>query len=193
MDVKCGVDVDSLGRHGLLCKLQIGRHPRHSQINDIVKRALTSAEFPSRLEPAGLCRKDGKRLDGLTLFPYKQGKCLLWDATCVDTLADSYIQLTSKSAGSAAEKAEKLKIDLYEELTNDYIFCPVAVETFGSWGQKGHSLITEIGKKLFDITGEKRSTFYLFQKISMAIQRGNAASILGTVGSSRDLDEIFYL
>ena len=133
----CGVDVDSLGRHGLLCKLQIGRHPRHSQINDIVKRALTSAEFPSRLEPAGLCRKDGKRPDGLTLFPYKQGKCLLWNATCVDTLADSYIQLTSKSAGSAAEKAEKLKIDLYEELTNDYIFCPVAVETFGSWGQKG--------------------------------------------------------
>merc|ERR1712079_927855 len=123
----CGVEVDPFGRHGLLCKLQIGRHPRHSQINDIVKRALTTAEFPSRLEPTGLCRKDGKRPDGLTLFPYKMGKCLLWDVTCVDTFAESYISLTSVSSGSAAEKAEKGKIALYQELTNDYIFTPIAL------------------------------------------------------------------
>ena len=189
----CGATVDPLGRHGLLCRLQIGRHPRHSQINDIVKRALTSAEFPSRLEPTGLCRKDGKRPDGITLFPYKRGKCLLWDATCVDTLADTYISLTSETPGAAAEKAEKAKIALYEELTLDYEFSPIAIETFGSWGQNGHSLVKEIGQKLCDITGEKRSTFYLFQRISMAVQRGNATSILGTVSSSSNLDEIFYI
>ena len=185
--------MDSLGRHGLLCKLQIGRHPRHSQINDIVKRALTTAEFPARLEPTGLCRKDGKRPDGITLFPYKQGKCLLWDVTCVDTLADTYISLTSETSGSAAERAEKAKNALYQELTNDYQFTPIAVETFGSWGHQGHSLVKEIGQKLCDITGDKRSTFYLFQRISMAIQRGNASSVLGTVSSSSNMEEIFYL
>ena len=189
----CGVMVDPLGRHGLLCKLQVGRHPRHSQINDIVKRALTSAEFPSRLEPTGLCRKDGKRPDGLTLFPYKHGKSLLWDVTCVDSLADTYISSTSESPGTAAERAERAKIVLYEELTKDYIFTPIAVETFGSWGEQGHTLIKEIGQRLCDITGDKRSTNYLFQRISMAVQRGNASSVLGTVTSSSNLEEIFYL
>ena len=82
---------------------------------------------------------------------------------------------------------------MYEELTNDYKFIPIAVETFGSWGQQGHSLVKEIGQKLCDITGDKRSTFYLFQRISMAIQRGNAASVLGTVSSSSNMEEIFFL
>ena len=111
------------------------------------------------------------------------GKCLLWDVTCVDTFAESYISLTSVSSGSAAEKAEKGKIALYQELANDYIFTPIALETMGSWGKQGHSLIKEIGLRLSDVTGDKRSTFYLFQRISMAIQLGNAASVLGTVGS----------
>ena len=34
---------------------------------------------------------------------------------------------------------------------------------------------------------------YLFQRISVAIQRGNAASILGTAKTGQKLDEIFYL
>ena len=55
---------------------------------------------------------------------------------------------------------------------------PIAVETLGSWGQEGLQLIKSLGKKIQDLSGEKRSTFYLFQSISVAIQRGNAASIL---------------
>ena len=115
---------------------------------------------------------------------------MLWDVTCVDTLANSYIPLTSEMAGKAAEKAEKSKIALYEELTNDYIFTPVAVETFGSWGRLGHDLIKEIGRRLCIITGDKRSTFYLFQRISMSIQRGNAASVLGYINEFLIFDVI---
>ena len=185
--------VDTLGRHGLACKLQIGRHPRHSHVNEIVKRALVSAEIPARREPLGLCRKDGKRPDGVTLFPYKQGKCLLWDATIVDTLADTYVSTNSKTSRKAAERAEKSKMILYEKLTKDYIFTPIAIETLGSWGKQGHELVKEIGRKICEVTGERRSSFCLLQRISMAVQRGNAASILGTVSSSSNLEEIFYL
>ena len=138
-------------------------------------------------------RSDGKRSDGVALFPYKEGKCLLWDATVVDTLADSYICSNSRKAGSAAEKAEKAKVALYKELSDVYIFTPIAIETLGSLGKLSHGLIKEIGQKIRDITGERRSSFYLFQRISMAIQRGNAASVLGTVVSTSTLDKIFYL
>ena len=189
----CGEEVEPNGRHGLSCKNQVGRHPRHSQVNDIVKRALSLAEFPSRLEPSGLSRKDGKRPDGMTLHPYKEGKSLVWDFTCSDTFANTHINDTSKVAGAAAEKAEKLKLSKYKEISADYHMVPIAVETLGSWGHEGQNLINCIGKKIQDITGEKRSTFYLFQSISMAIQRGNAASVLGTAKTGKKLDEIFYL
>ena len=48
----CGVDVDSSGIHGLNCRKSAGRHVQHSALNDLVKRALTSAKVPSRLEPS---------------------------------------------------------------------------------------------------------------------------------------------
>jgi len=64
---------------------------------------------------------------------------------------------------------------------------------YGAFGPEGASLIKLIDKKIQDLTGEKRSTFFPFQSISISVQCGNAASILGTVKSCRKLDEIFYL
>ena len=49
----------------------------------------------------------------------------------------------------------------------------------------------EIGEKVRETTGEKSSTFFLSQSISIAIQRGNAACIIGTAPTSEGLDEIF--
>ncbi|CAH1380230.1 unnamed protein product, partial [Tenebrio molitor] len=41
------------------------------------------------------------RHDGATLIPWSKGQRLIWDVTCVDTLADSYIRKASIIAGSA--------------------------------------------------------------------------------------------
>ena len=40
-------------------------------------------------------------------------------------------------------------------------------------------------------TGERKSTFFLTQNISIALQRGNSRCVLGTVPHSEGLDEIF--
>lgn len=74
-----------------------------------------------------------------------------------------------------------------------YMFVPKAIETVGSLGHMGIKYIKELGRKIKEKTGEKRSSQYLFQRISMDIQRGNAASILGKLSSTGQLDEIFYL
>ena len=42
-----------------------------------------------------------------------------------------------------------------------------------------------------EVTGEKRSTFFLSQSISVSIQCGNTACIIGTDPSSGGLEEIF--
>ena len=187
----CGVEVDAKGRHGLSCKRQTGRHSRHTQINDILKKALVQAKIPATTEPVGLSRSDGKRPDGLTLATWKQGKCLIWDATVADTLCQSYVYQSSKNPGAAAEIRENEKNKKYQDLAKDYFFVPIGIETYGSWGTEGLKLIKTIGQKLKEATGERQSTFFLTQNISMAIQRGNASCVLGTVPRSEGLEEIF--
>ena len=145
------------------------------------------------LEPPGLSRTDGKRPDGLTLYPWAHGRNVVWDYTCRDSLAVSNVNATSKEAGKAAEQAEKTKTTLYSDLINNYTIIPVAMETLGSWGPTGKKFITDIGARIAEATGEKKSKYYLFQAISMAAQRGNVASILGTAPNIKKLDEIYYL
>ena len=98
--------LDVLGLHGLSCKYSAGRHPRHAALNECFKRALQSAGVPSLLEPVGIDRGDGKRPDGITIFPFSEGKCLCWDATCVDTYAATHVNGSAVSPGSAAREAE---------------------------------------------------------------------------------------
>jgi len=86
----CGALVDVQGLHGFVCKKAPGRPARHHALNDFVARAMVSAGIPCTKEPLGLSRSDGKRLDGLSLFPWEAGEPLTWDVTVISPLADSY-------------------------------------------------------------------------------------------------------
>jgi hypothetical protein len=50
-----------------------------------------------------------------------------------------------------------------------------------------------IGNRLIAESGDSKSKKFLFERISLAIQRGNAASIRGTFLDSAILSEIFVL
>ena len=117
----------------------------------------------------------------------------MWDFTCRDTLAHSYIASTSQAAGKAAEKAEDTKLVTYSHLAGNFSVIPVATETLGAWGKQGLKFIQEIGSRIAQASGEKKATYYLFQSLSMAIQPGNVASILGTAQEVKLLDELCYL
>ncbi len=52
----CGAVVDSSGTHGLSCCRSAGRQQRHSQLNDIIWRAMIQAKIPAAKEPSGLTR-----------------------------------------------------------------------------------------------------------------------------------------
>ena len=87
-----------------------------------------------------------------------------------------------------SSKAQKILEQL--RISHDF-FVPIGIETYGSWGTEGLKLIKTIGQKLKEATGERQSTFFLTQNISMAIQRGNASCVLGTVPRSEGMEEIF--
>lgn len=128
----CGENVAKDGLHGLSCKKSaLYRLIRHNELNKLISRALISGGFPNILEPKGLCRIDGKKPDGLSLIPWSHGKALIWDVTVVDTLAPSYIYLSSKTSGSVADHAERRKHNLYAPLKENHVFTPIAFETLG--------------------------------------------------------------
>ncbi|KAI5638219.1 hypothetical protein NE865_09165 [Phthorimaea operculella] len=185
--------VGQMGHHGLSCQKSAGRISRHSTLNDIVRRALGTANVPAILEPNGIIRTDGKRPDGMSLVPWKNGQSLVWDATCTDTLAPSHLGATSMRAGAAATAAEVLKIRKYSSLGEVFMFVPLAFETMGPWGPLAKDFIKDLSGRLIEATGDPKAGSYLGQRISLAIQRGNAASLLGTLPRCAALGEIFNL
>jgi hypothetical protein len=153
---------------------------------------LTSIHVNSTLEPNGLSRDDGKRPDGMTLVLWSKGQpFLVWDVTIVDTLADSYVLKTSEVSGFVAEMACKRKHSSI--ISSNYVFKGLAFEALGPWCKEAIDFINVIGNRLIAESGDSKSKKCLFERISLAIQRGNATSIRRTFSDSALLSEIFVL
>ena len=58
----------------------------------------------------------------MTLYPFKEGRCLVWDVTVVDTLATSHINETSKkdardiSSDASKESPKYASLDHLERI-----------------------------------------------------------------------------
>ncbi len=181
---ECGVPVDSLGRHGISCKKNYGKYFRHA----------ASINMSSLLEPTGLFRDDeNKRPDGITYTAYERGRAMVWDSTCADSLAASNMAGRSKKPGMASEKAAARKHSKYTKIKANYHFIAFAVESLGPWSKDAIDFINKVGSNLKRITGEPKSKHYLIQRVSLAIQQGNALSIISSIPKSSTLDEIYML
>jgi len=65
------------------------------------------------------------------------------------------------------------------------IFHPVAIEIGGTRNHWAVQLVQEIGRRATLITGEPRESAFLFQQLSIALQRGNAVAFLNTFDSDQ--------
>jgi len=169
----CNAQVDAFGVHSLVCKHASGRINRHQAINDIIARAFVSADIPVTKEPNGLSIADNKRPDGLTLLPWREGKPLAWDVTVICPLAQSYVS-RYLNPGAAAELAATRKSEKYANLPNSYVFQPIAFENLGTMNESAISLISELGRKISVRSNEPRESIFLFQRLSVTLQRFNS-------------------
>ena len=129
---------------------------------------------------------DGKRPDGLTLLPWRDGRCVTWDVTVTDTIAASYVGISSSCAASAAEAAAKRKEEKYVELCRTHHFFPIVFETFGSINQVGSEFISAFGQKLTRISDDPCESSFLFQRLSVAVQRFNGVCFTNSFGNMHD-------
>ncbi len=78
-----------------------------------------------------------------------------------------------------ASQAEDRKYMKYAGLPVTHSFTPVAVETSGVFGTKTWKFLKKLGRRPRRETGEEEGIFLPLPKISVAVQHGNAISILG--------------
>jgi len=89
-------------------------------------------------------------------------------------LAESYIKRAAREADAAAEVAASRKKVKYAELDSCYLFQLIAVQTLSVFNSSANSLLNEIGWKISINTGESRESSFLYQRISVLVQRFNA-------------------
>ena len=104
---------------------------------------------------------------------------MLFVFTCSDTFAPSHLCLSSVDPGAVATEAETRKSHLYTDIMPLHHFAPVAVETAGPFGPSALELLRDIGRRIKTTSGDPLSTYHLLQHVSVAVQQGNAAAILG--------------
>ena len=56
----------------------------------------------------------------------------------------------------------------------------VTIETTGVWNNQVIDFIAELRRQITEITGEVKETAYLFQQVSVAVQRGNMLYFTGS-------------
>ena len=127
--------------------------------------------MPACKESVGLSRSDGKWPDGATLIPWSHGKRLAWDVTVPNTFVSSHITSTASNVGAAADKAACSKT---KQIRTSEYYSQFALETGGSWNSEAIELTNDIGKRITAINSEPLMAQFLFQRISIAVQRGNA-------------------
>ena len=78
------------------------------------------------------------------------------------------------AAGEIAAMADTRKCSKYSALPTTHFFVPLAI---------GPKSLKTLGKCLRRVSGDSHAATYLLQHLSVAVQRGNVASILGALGS----------
>ena len=115
------------------------------------------------------------------MIPWTRGKPLAWVVTIPDTFVNSYIGETSTRATAAADSAAETT--KYTDLAKMHHFQPIAIETGGAWDELALEFITELGRKISGVTQEPCETQFLFQRLSISLQRGNAVAFMNTFSS----------
>ncbi|ESN92851.1 hypothetical protein HELRODRAFT_164982 [Helobdella robusta] len=121
--------------------------------------------------PFGIYAHDGRRPDGCTLIPWRAGRCLAWDVTVPGTLAERYVNRTSKECGLAAARAADEKMKKYGNALPSMEFLPICIEVLGPMDPNTLKFLKAICKMISIRSGDSRELFFATNHISCLLQR----------------------
>jgi len=172
----CGFEVSARGLHDLNCKYSEGRHMQHSTLSI----CNTPPSAYATLHP----QRHHTPLSFSCWGPLKvRAPC--WSCSLMaDTFAVSYRGQATTAAGCVVAHAEEKKCVKYSHLAPYYLFQPVVMETSGVINPNSFSFLRALGSPLAQQSSESKASSYLLQRLSIVVQQGNTAAILGGANRS---------
>ena len=70
----------------------------------------------------------------------------------------------------------------YSHLQDSHYFIPIAIEPPGAMGYKAHDFLRHLAQRIYLPTEDNEAHRHLFQRISVAVQRGMQWQFLGALG-----------
>jgi len=82
--------------------------------------------------------------------------------------------------GAVAEMAAERKLAKYSNLASNFTFQPIAVENLGAFSMSTLEFLNDLGHKFSSFFGEERASSFLFQRLSVSLQRFNSVLLHDT-------------
>ena len=122
------------------------------------------------------------RAGEVTIAPWSSGKPLVWDATC-PLLSLTGVLLFTLLAGLQPKPGPQESEICRSAQFPHYCLIPLLLKplvlSLNCFETKTLSFVKSLGRRLYRHSSDPKSTSYLIQCLSIAIQWGNAISILG--------------
>ena len=174
----CQAAMDSLGDHGVGCGGDGDCTHRHDSIRDTLFSIAQTAALAPRKEVPSLFPDSRSRPADVYLPYWKRGQPAAMDVTVISPLQQKTLAAASISQGHALTVGEDRKMAANAEACREVgvSFIPLVVETLGGWSDRAADNIKSIGRQLGQRTGAPpaETTTHLFQRLAIALWRGNA-------------------
>ena len=92
------------------------------------------------------------------------------------------------SAGVVAEIAASRKLAKYVSLSAAYLVQPIALETLGRINESAVEFLNTLGHRIAAISSDDKEGQFLYQRLSIALQRFNAILLHESFVSDADRD-----
>ena len=177
----CCLPSDVMGDHALGCAKNSERIARHNLLRDLIFETASNAALAPLKEERHLLPGTAARPGDVLLRRWSDGKDAALDVTVTSPLAPSNLAAAAANPGGALAKAYQRKVrDTAQAcLERGLVFLPIALETLGGMHQVTVAQLKKLGTALARHSGsdERETTSQLFQRVSLHLQRGNAAML----------------
>ena len=175
----CRQHSDRLGDHAMNCAWQGERISRHNSLRDTIHSTAVSAGLGPTREGRFLLPGQGAKPADVLIPHWTGGKDTALDVTVINPLQAAEVQGAATTPGNALTVAHERKMTKSWAACNaqGIVFTPLAAESLGAWHPVAIAEVVKLGKAYARHTGEEEqsSIQHLFQRLSVALMKGNAA------------------
>ena len=186
----CGRPSDRFGDHSMNCAWHGERIARHNWLRDELYNTAVAASLGPTREGRALLPDSGGKPADVFIPHWTGGKDTALDVTVVNPLQEALVHGAANTPGHALTVAHDRKLDKAWEQCNTVgiTFIPIAVESLGAWHKSAISEVKKLGSAKARQNGEEESVEIsrLFQKLSVALMRGNCALFNNRVPSTEE-------